>query len=362
MLALTIANVKMLARNRQAAFWALFFPLLLVLVFGLIDVRGVGSGSLYVVDQAENAPSQQLQESLAAVELLELESGPYSEAEARRRVDEGDLDYLVIIPPGFGQTESQGQSESPAAAMLLYQSRNEERNQLVDGLVRSQVADAQEGLPQAPLSQQVISEVIQVSDVDYFDHVLMGLIGLGVMANSIISIAVRVSTYRNQAILKRLLVTPLPIWKYFVGEVAAHLAVAAVQVAIIMLVGVFVFGANIHGNVAWIFLIALLGSLVFLNIGFILSAWANTPAAASGMGNAIALPMMFFAGTFFSTATLPWVLPYAAAALPLTPMLDALREVAIDSGQLWDVWPQLGILGLWTVFTAVIAGRVFKFS
>ena len=280
MLALTIANVKMLARNRQAAFWALFFPLLLVLVFGLIDVRGVGSGSLYVVDQADTAESQGLVETLSAVEMLDLEPGPYSEAEARRRVDDGDLDYLVIIPRGFAQTES----DSPAAVTLLYQSRNEERNQLVDGLVRSQVADAQEGIPQAPLAQLVISEVMQVSDVDYFDHVLMGLIGLGVMANSIISIAVRVSTYRNQAILKRLLVTPLPIWKYFFGEVTAHLAVAAVQVAIIMLVGVFVFGANVHGNVAWIFLIALLGSLVFLNIGFILSAWANSPGGGLGNG------------------------------------------------------------------------------
>ncbi len=358
MLALTIANIKMLARNRQAAFWALFFPLLLVLVFGLIDVRGVGSGSLYVLDQAENEPSQRLQETLSAVEMLDLEPGPYSEAEARRRVDDGDLDYLVIIPRDFAQAES----DSPAAVTLLYQSRNEERNQLVDGLVRSRVAEALGGLQQAPLSQLVISDVTQVSEGDYFDHVLMGLIGLGVMANSIISIAVRVSTYRNQAILKRLLVTPLPIWKYFFGEVTAHLAVAAVQVAIIMLVGVFVFGANIHGNVAWIFLIALLGSLVFLNIGFILSAWANSPAAASGMGNAIALPMMFFAGTFFSTASLPWLLPYAAQILPLTPMLDALREVAIDSRQLWDVWPQLGVLGLWILFTAAIAGRVFKFG
>ena len=85
----------------------------------------------------------------------------------------------------------------------------------------------------------------------------------------------------------------------------------------------------------------LLGTVVFLNIGFILSAWARSPAAASGMGNAVALPMMFLAGTFFSTASLPWLLPYAAMVLPLTPMLDALREVAINSTPLWETWPQL---------------------
>ena len=362
MLALTIANIKMLARNRQAAFWALFFPLLLVVVFGLIDIKAVGSGSLAVLDQANNAGSELLREKLSAVELLELESDLSSEEQARLKVAEGHLDYLVIIPQGFGGSGIQGEPPAPSVIMLLYQSRNGQRNQLVDGLIRSLVAETLGGDLPLPLSQLVVSEEIRVPEVDYFDQVLMGLIGLGIMTNSIISIAVRVSTYRNQSILKRLLVTPLPIWKYFAGEITAHLALAAVQVAIILLIGVFAFGANIQGNVFWIFLIALLGSMVFLNIGFILSAWAQSPAAASGMGNAVALPMMFFAGTFFSTATLPWILPQAALALPLTPMLDALREVAIDSGQLWDTGLQLGILGLWVIATALIATRVFRFS
>ena len=362
MLALTIANLKMLARNRQAAFWALFFPLLLVVVFGLIDIKGVGSGSLAIVDLAKDAKSESLSKRLAEVEFLELKSGLDDEDQARLKVAEGDLDYLIIIPQGFGQPGVQAEQPSMPGVRLLYQSRNKRRNQLVDGLVRSLVSETQDGDLPLPLSQLVVSEVIEVPEVDYFDQVLMGLIGLGIMTNSIISIAVRVSTYRNQGILKRMLVTPLPIWKYFTSEITAHLVLAAVQVAIILLVGVFVFGANIHGNVVWLFLIALLGSAVFLNIGFILSAWAQSPAAASGMGNAVALPMMFFAGTFFSTATLPWVLPHAARVLPLTPMLDALREVSIDSGHLWDTGPQLGILGLWVIASALIASRVFRFG
>ena len=147
--------------------------------------------------------------------------------------------------------------------------------------------------------------------MDYFDTVLLGLLGLGIMTNSIISIAVRISTYRNQAVLKRLLATPLPVWKFFAGEVLAHLMLAIVQALIILAVGVFAFGGDIHGNLGWVLIIVLLGTVVFLNIGFILSAWARSPAAASGMGNAVALPMMFLAGTFFSTASLPWLLPYA---------------------------------------------------
>ena len=362
MLALTIANLKMLARNRQAAFWALLFPLLLVVVFGLFDFKGVGSGNLIVVDQANSPMSKLLREKLAAIEFLEMEPDPDDAKEAHRKLVDREVDYLVIIPEEFDNTNAQGRPSALVAVTLLYNSRNRQRNQLVDGLVRSLVADTQPAGQLVAPSLLVVTEVLEVPEVAYFDGVLMGLIGFGIMTNAIISIAVRVSTYRNQSILKRLLVTPLPIWKYFAGEISAHLVLAAVQVAIILLVGVYVFGASIHGNPAWVFLIALLGTLVFLNIGFILSAWARSPAAASGMGNAVAIPMMFFAGTFFSTATLPWVLPQAAQVLPLTPMLDALREVAIESGQLWDTWPQLGAMGLWVLATAAVATRVFRFS
>ena len=38
-----------MARNRQAMFWALFFPLMLVVVFGLFNFNGVGVAGVAVV-------------------------------------------------------------------------------------------------------------------------------------------------------------------------------------------------------------------------------------------------------------------------------------------------------------------------
>ena len=365
MLALTWANLKMMVRNRQAVFWALFFPLLLVVVFGLFDFSGVSSAGVAVVDLSGGPRAELLRERLVGVEFLEVdqETDPdKSIAALAEHIFDGDLGYLVVIPRDFDDPASQVQTRGPDPVRLVYSTRNPKRNQLVDGAVRSLVSNIQSaGQPVVP-SELVLATVLDTPEVDYFDTVLIGLLGLGIMTNSIISIAVRISTYRTQSILKRLLVTPLPIWKFFAGEIISHLVLAVVQAAIILAVGVFVFGGEVHGNLGWVLIITMLGSVVFLNIGFILSAWARSPAAASGMGNAVALPMMFFAGTFFSTAALPWVLPEVSQALPLTPMLDALREVAIDSAPLWETWPQLAALGGWVAATALAATRVFKFS
>ena len=365
MLAITLANVKMMLRNRQGLFWALIFPLLLVVVFGLFDFRGVTPTGLAVADFSGGPKAEILKERLDGIAFLDPEvldaDAPSAIDDAKLRLVDGDLGYLLIIPSGLDDPAAENSMGAIEPVTLVYATRNPERNQLVEGAVHSLVIELRSaGQPVLP-QHLVASEVIDAPEVDYFDTVLLGLLGLGIMTNSIISIAVRISTYRNQAVLKRLLATPIPVWKFFAGEVIAHLLLAVVQALIILAVGVFVFGGDIHGNLGWVLLIVLLGTVVFLNIGFILSAWARSPAAASGMGNAVALPMMFLAGTFFSTASLPWLLPYAAMALPLTPMLDALREVAINSAPLWETWPHLAALGAWAVATALIAVRVFRF-
>ncbi len=371
MLAITLANLKMMMRNRQGLFWALIFPLLLVVVFGLFDFRGVTPTGLAVADYSGGPRADLLRERLNGIALLETEAldadDPVALLKARQRLTDGDLGYLLLIPQGLDDPAAENGAGAVEPVTLVYATRNPERNQLVAGAVHSLVIELRsDGRPVLP-EHLVTSEVIATPEVDYFDTVLLGLLGLGIMTNSIISIAVRISAYRNQAVLKRLLATPLPVWKFFAGEIIAHLLLAMVQALIILAVGVFVFGGEIHGSpvliqIVWVLLIVLLGTVVFLNIGFILSAWARSPAAASGMGNAVALPMTFLAGAFFSTAALPWLLPYAALALPLTPMLDALREVAINSAPLWETWPQLAALGAWAAATALVAVRVFRFS
>ena len=242
MVALTLANLKMMARNRQAIFWALFFPLLLVVVFGLFDFNGVGAADVVVIDQSGGARAELLRERLEEIEFLELEyrdSNPDDARyldDARDRVADGDLGYLIVIPETFDDPAAQAQSGGPPPVTLVYSTRNPDRNQLVDGAVRNLVSVIHsESGPVIP-SQLLTTEVIHVLEVDYFDMVLLGLLGLGIMTNSIISIAVRISTYRNQSILKRLLVTPLPIWKFFAAEITAHVLLALVQAGIILTV------------------------------------------------------------------------------------------------------------------------------
>lgn len=372
MLALTVANLKMMARNRQTTFWALFFPLIFVVVFGLFDFTAGSASEVAVIDLDETTASRQLVSSLREIEIVSLQEPPASLETGRQMIDEGNLDFLIEIPSGFGAAMDGGRGSQASAngseetgfrpVTLVLGTGNEERSQLLTGILRQLTDSIVLGVRGDELPTTVVTQQVNTREVAYFDLVLLGLVGMGIMAHSIISIAVRISNYRNMSILKRMLVTPLAIWKFFAAEVAAQLALALVQAAVILAVGTLVFDARLTGNVLHMLPVIVLGSLVFLNIGFILSAWANSPAAASGMGNVITFPMMFFAGTFFSTSALPWLLPYAADALPLAPMIAALREIGLEGATILDVWPEMAWLAGWVAATALVAVRVFRFS
>ena len=375
MLALLVANLKIMVRDRQALLWALFFPLILVVVFGVFEIDGTGSADIMIIDEANTGGSRELRRKLTEIGYLNINASYATRDEALVALEDGDLEYMLVIPQGMARLSARSspsvgddtdgggtEPNAPVSLTLYYDVNNDLGNQLVIETIRHYVDEENLRLIGRPQLLDVVPREVQARKVDYFDVLLIGLVGMGMMTNSIIFIAVKISMYRNQAILKRILVTPLRVRNYFASEILAHLLLSLVQASVVIGVGVFLFGASIYGNVLWLFIIVAFANTIFLNIGFIISGWTNSPRAASGMGNAIAIPMLFFSGTFFPTSSLPAFLPDLVRVLPLTPMLGAMRGVAIDGLALWQVWQELAMLAGWLVVSSVVAIKLFRFG
>jgi ABC-2 type transport system permease protein len=361
MFPLLAANLKMIARDRQSLFWALVFPLIFVVVFGLFDLGGGPSAvKLAVIDQADTVLSRAIRERLATVDFLDIDNSYADEQQAREALQDGDLEFVLVMPPDLADV-GPGTDEVPLA--LLYdEAGNATINQVVINALGRFVDEVNIRVSNASRVVVLDTQGLRAKQIEYFDVLLMGLVGMGVMFNSILVLAVKITTYREQKVLRRLLVTPLRIRNFLTAIVLAHLLLAMMQTAVIIAVGVLVFGGQIYGNLFWIFLLVAVGNIIFLNIGFIVAAYAKTPAAASGMGNVVALPMMFFSGTFFPTDFLPSVMPQVVRLLPLTPLLEALRAVSLDSATPWQTPESLALLAGWIVVSSALAIRLFRFN
>jgi ABC-2 type transport system permease protein len=357
------ASVKMLYRDRQSLFWALMFPIIFTVVFGLFDFSQAPEVRIAIVASESSPVSEALASGLREVDSFEV-NRPADLATARQDLTDGEVDVVLSVPP-IPATEAPGSPPvvQPTAVTVYYNEGNFESNQFALGAIE-RIVDRMNlqmsGVTAPPLS--VEARGVTARSVEYYDFLLPGLVAMGVMNFSITGMAIAVARYREQRILKRILATPLRPFKFLAAQVLSRLLLALVQAALIVGVGVFLFGARIYGNVAWIFILATVANLIFLNIGFAVAGRARNPDSAQGIASAVALPMMFLSGVFFPTDTLPQVMQAIVRFLPLTPLIEALRKVSLEGLSITDTGPQLILLGAWGVVSFALAAMNFRFA
>ena len=83
---------------------------------------------------------------------------------------------------------------------------------------------------------------------------------------------------------------------------------------------------------------------------------------AAGLMNFVMLPMWLVSGVFFASSNFPDVAQPVIQALPLTALIDALRDVTNDGESLAAVAPDLGILAGWGAVSFAAALKLFRWS
>jgi ABC-type polysaccharide/polyol phosphate export permease len=122
------------------------------------------------------------------------------------------------------------------------------------------------------------------------------------------------------------------------------------------------FGVVIQGSLLAMTALILLGAFAFAGIGLLVASRARTLEAVSGLMNLVMLPMWVLSGIFFSSERFPEAFQPYIKALPLTPLIDALRSVSLEGASLASQWREVSILAAWAVGSFVLALRWFRWN
>ena len=183
----------MIVRNRQALFWALAFPVVMLGIFGLVGGFRGSTVTIGVVDYANDALSKRLIDSLSDMPDFEVEVRDDEEA-AREAVRDGDLGYLLVIP---SKDWSRWLRVSPPVSLTLVYDEG-----LLGGSV---VVEIERFLDRINLELAGASTRLKLrkegalsEDLSFIEFLLPGLALWGIMSNSIIGLAASMATYRER--------------------------------------------------------------------------------------------------------------------------------------------------------------------
>jgi ABC-2 type transport system permease protein len=360
LLGLTVANFKGLTRDRAALFWTFFFPIMFVLLFGVL-FSGSSDSKVTVgyVDLDNSQASMALRNSFANVPLLTLQDGTLDEE--KTAMQHGDISAIIVIPSGLEAAVAKSPGKSSAAIELFTDPAQTQTAQVVQGAV-AQIANGFNlqiagGTEVVTVSQLTLAST-NISTVTYLvpSILAMALMQLGVFA------AVPLVQQREKGILKRLGATPLARWKLVASNILLRLIVAAVDTVLIIGIGIVVFKIQIVGNLALAAGFVFLGAGAFLALGFMLASFLKTEEQATGVVQVVQMPLMFLSGIFFPFNFMPEFLRTIGRFLPLTYLGDGLRQSMVNAPQVAPLAMDAAILAGWLVVCLAISARSFRWE
>ena len=196
------------------------------------------------------------------------------------------------------------------------------------------------------------------------EALVAGLATFGLIVTAYISHAIGLVTSRQDGVLRRWRVTPLPTWCFFAGKIAATSLIALASVTIAVAAGMSLYHVHLTTGAALSLLaIFLLGALAWAAIGTAVTPLISTAQAAGPVLMLTYLPVILFSGGFGSLNSEPGWLATLARYLPAQPIIDAAtRALQQPGGGPAIPGHDLAVLAAWAVAGVVASVCFFRWD
>jgi ABC-2 type transport system permease protein len=276
------------------------------------------------------------------------------------------LDVTEYLPPGR-QPAAEALRDGRASAALWVDGQGD-GGILVDGedlfsaqAVLRQLQVLQTQVSQAPAT--VSAPSLTAADVEILFNpelrtapvMVPAITGLILVFVGTLATALGVVRERQAGTMEQLAVMPFRPRDVFVGKIAPYLLVAAIDMVLVVLAGVWLFDVPFGGSVLVFALGAGLFLFVTLGTGVLISTVSQTQGQAMQLGMMTIVPQILLSGFAFPVYSMAAGVRWLAYVLPLTYFIRIARGVWVKGTPLDALWFPLLML-------AILGAAVFSLS
>ena len=343
--------LKIFLRDRQSIFFSLFFPIIFMTVFGFVNNNEPDPIHLGIVNSAFSESASDFVELLRNDPLFQVSLG--EEDRLREQLIAGEQTMVLVLPDEFAST-----TQSTELRLLVDAAQVQQLGLIMPVLEQTLISIEREFRNIEPMFTLAIEDV-QARSQRYLDFLLPGLMAFTLMQLAIAGSGFNIVEFRRKGILKRLFVTPIKPRDFITAIVMARLAIVLIQLSVLIAFAIFVLNVSIVGSFAAFYGVVILGTFIFLCLGFCLGSIAKTQQAVMAVGNIVIFPQIFLSGVFYPIESMPELVQPIAKVLPLSFVSTGMRQIANDGATLMEIAPSLIGIAIWFVIAFVLATRLF---
>ncbi len=359
--AMVIKEFIQLRRDRVSFGMIIMVPLIQLMLFGYAINTTPRNLPTAVLLQERSDVGRSILKALENTKYFRVTHQVSTEAEFDHLLSSGSVLFGIEIPVGFERSLRRGDkpvllvaadATDPVAAGSALSSLGQlvQTALLHDRLVPDPASPAFEVRSHARYNPAAVTAL----------NIVPGLVGTILTMTMLIFTALSVTRELERGTMETLLSMPITPIEIMLGKIVPYVMVGFVQAALIIGIGIFLFGVPVYGSLLLLAVLSTLFITANLSIGYTFSTVAQNQLQAMQMSIMFFLPNILLSGFMFPFLGMPAWAQWIGEALPLTHYLRITRAIMLKGADFADLHYDTLMLAVLTLIAMAIAVTRFR--
>ena len=336
--AMLVKEFIQLRRDRVSFAMIIVIPLVQLTLFGYAINTTPRDLPTAVLLQENTDLSRSILAALQNTKYFKVTQLPHSEAEVDQLLASGTVLFAVEIPANFERSVRRGDKPAMLVAADATDPVASGTALSALGQVLQTALSHDRDVPDSPVLPFEIRIHARYNPAGVTQlNIVPGLVGTILTMTMLIFTALSVTREIERGTMESLLSMPISPVEIMLGKIVPYIMVGFVQAALIIGIGVTLFGVPIVGNLGVLAALSTLFIATNLSIGYTFSTVAQNQLQAMQMTIMFFLPNILLSGFLFPFAGMPVWARYIGEALPLTHYLRIVRSIMLKGSSVGDL-------------------------
>jgi ABC-2 type transport system permease protein len=357
--AMLVKEFIQLRRDRVSFAMIIMVPLIQLMLFGYAINTNPRHLPTAVLLQEHTDLGRSILAALKNTEYFRVTELPRNEAELDELLASGKVLFAVEVPANFERAVRRGDKPAMLVAADATDPVAAGSALGVLGQVVQTALSHDRAIPEAAALPFEIRSHARYNPAGATQlNIVPGLVGTILTMTMLIFTALSVTREVERGTMESLLSMPISPVEIMLGKIVPYIMVGFVQAALIIGIGVLLFGVPIVGNLAVLAALSTLFIATNLSIGYTFSTVAQNQLQAMQMSIMFFLPNILLSGFMFPFAGMPVWAQYIGEVLPLTHYLRIVRSIMLKGSSLADLqYDAAAMFGLMMIAMTIAVTR-----